>query len=123
MKSDTNASGSKVRTALRWVVRIAGAVVALVLLLAVIAGTKEFFAERQDRARFPQQGQRIDVGGYSLNLNCTGEGGPTVILESGWSVPGVSWSLVQPEVAKFSRVCSYDRAGYGWSDEGRHRER
>jgi len=92
--------------------------VALLLLASIIAATREFFAEREDLKRFPRQGRKVDVGGYSLNLNCTGEGSPTVILESGWSVPGVSWSLVQPEVARFARVCSYDRAGYGWSDEG-----
>lgn len=110
--------GGKKRKVLRWVGRIAGSIVALVLLAAIIAATREFLAEREDIRRFPQQGRKVDVGGYSLNLNCTGEGSPTVILESGWSVPGVSWSLVQPEVARFARVCSYDRAGYGWSDEG-----
>jgi hypothetical protein len=47
-----------------------------------------------------------------------GQGGsPTVILESGLGWPAASWNLVQPELAKFTRVCSYDRAGYGWSSE------
>jgi pimeloyl-ACP methyl ester carboxylesterase len=103
---------------LKWGVRIVGGIVALVLLAAIVAAAREYFALREDRKRFPQQGQRLDVGGYSLNLYCTGEGSPTVILESGWSMPGIGWSYVQPEVARFARVCSYDRAGYGWSDEG-----
>ena len=47
-----------------------------------------------------------------------GEGGPTVILDSGMAVPAAGWILVQPEVARFARVCSYDRAGYGWSEPG-----
>ena len=53
-----------------------------------------------------------------LNLNCTGQGAPTVILESGCGVPASGWKAVQSEVAKFTRVCSYDRAGTGWSDSG-----
>jgi pimeloyl-ACP methyl ester carboxylesterase len=51
-----------------------------------------------------------------LNLDCSGEGGITVILDSGMGGSALDWILVQPEVAKFTRVCSYDRAGYGWSD-------
>jgi len=106
------------RKVLRWVGRAAVAVLGLVLVVAIIAAAREFLAEREDTKRFPQQGRRVDVGGYSLNLNCTGQGSPAVILESGWSMPAVGWSRVEPEVARFARVCSYDRAGYGWSDEG-----
>jgi pimeloyl-ACP methyl ester carboxylesterase len=58
----------------------------------------------------------VDVGGYRLHLSCAGSGDPTVILESGAGVPGLNWALVQPEVAKRARVCTYDRAGLGWSD-------
>lgn len=106
------------RKVLRWIGKTAVAILALVLVAASVAAAREYLAEREDSKRFLQQGRKVDVGGYSLNLNCTGEGTPTVILESGWSMPGVSWSLVQPEVARSARVCSYDRAGYGWSDEG-----
>jgi pimeloyl-ACP methyl ester carboxylesterase len=53
-----------------------------------------------------------------MNIDCSGQGSPTVILESGSGGPSIDWLLVQPEVAKFARVCSYDRAGYGWSDSG-----
>jgi pimeloyl-ACP methyl ester carboxylesterase len=59
-----------------------------------------------------------DVPGVSLNLDCTGSGSPTVILDSGLGVPAIGWYKIQPEVAKFTRVCSYDRAGYGWSTAG-----
>ncbi|HLK62810.1 MAG TPA: alpha/beta hydrolase [Bryobacteraceae bacterium] len=67
----------------------------------------------------PAPGRIIDIGGTKLHLNCTGTGSPAVILESGF--PGVSldWVLVQPEIAKFTRVCSYDRAGFGWSSLGK----
>ena len=51
-----------------------------------------------------------------MHIDCTGEGSPTVILESGLGDTYVSWRKVQPEIAKFARVCSYDRAGLGYSD-------
>jgi len=63
----------------------------------------------------------VDLGGWRLHLNCTGQvsaSQPTVILEAGAGDFSVGWSLVQPEVARFARVCSYDRAGLGWSDLG-----
>lgn len=72
---------------------------------------------------FPPPGKLVDVGGWRLHLNCTGEqrpGQPVVILEAGLGDFSVEWSLVQPGVAKSSRVCSYDRAGDGWSDMGPH---
>ena len=61
-------------------------------------------------------GRRFDVGGYKMHMDCAGEGTPTVILDSGLGDSYVSWRKVQPEIAKFTRVCSYDRAGIGYSD-------
>jgi pimeloyl-ACP methyl ester carboxylesterase len=61
-------------------------------------------------------GKLIDIGGRRLHVNCTGAGSPTVILESGASSFAIDWTLVQPAVSRTNRVCSYDRAGYGWSD-------
>lgn len=63
-------------------------------------------------------GQMVDVGGYQLYLYCTGTGSPTVILEAGLEGDDISWKSVQPEVAQFTRVCSYDRAGLAHSDYG-----
>jgi len=68
-------------------------------------------------------GRLIDVGGWRLHLHCMGDSrrrGPTVILESGLGDFSVEWSLVQPRVARFARVCSYDRGGDGWSELGPH---
>ena len=70
---------------------------------------------------YPPPGRLIDIGGWRLHINCTGEAHspqPTVVLEAGASDFSVEWSLVQPRVARFARVCSYDRAGSGWSDLG-----
>src|SRR3954447_13514597 len=72
---------------------------------------------------FPAPGRLVDVGGWKLHLFCTGEARPaqpTVILESGVGDFSVEWGRVQPEVAAFARVCSYDRAGDGWSELGPH---
>lgn len=63
-------------------------------------------------------GDKVDVGGYQLYLYCTGTGSPTVILEAGLEGDDISWKQVQPEVAHFTRVCSYDRAGLAHSDYG-----
>jgi pimeloyl-ACP methyl ester carboxylesterase len=69
----------------------------------------------------PPPGRLIDIGGWRLHLNCTGEavaGQPTVVLEAGIGAFSVEWVLLQPRVAPFARVCSYDRAGVGWSELG-----
>ena len=60
----------------------------------------------------------MDVGGYRLHINCTGTGSPTVVIDAGWGDWSTAWGFVQPEVAKTTRVCTYDRAGMGWSDAG-----
>jgi pimeloyl-ACP methyl ester carboxylesterase len=60
-------------------------------------------------------GRMIDIGGYKVHINCAGEG-PSVVLESGFGGWSVDWDGVQQRVSKFARVCSYDRAGSGWSD-------
>ncbi len=69
-----------------------------------------------DRRRYPPHGKLVDVGGYRLHISVSGEGEPTVILDTGLGHTSQIWGLVQSEVASFTRVCSYDRAGYGWSD-------
>jgi pimeloyl-ACP methyl ester carboxylesterase len=61
-------------------------------------------------------GAFVDVGGHRLHTICRGEGTPLVLFESGVAASSLSWALVQPEVAKFTRVCAYDRAGLAWSD-------
>ena len=63
-------------------------------------------------------GRLVDVGGFRLHLHCTGDGSPAIVLDAALGASSVSWSLVQPELANLTRVCSYDRAGFGWSDAG-----
>jgi pimeloyl-ACP methyl ester carboxylesterase len=66
----------------------------------------------------PIPGQRYDIGGYSIHLNCLGEGQPTVIIDAGLGDDSSDWMNVQRDASKTTRVCVYDRAGYGWSDNG-----
>ena len=61
-------------------------------------------------------GRLVDVGGYRVHLYCVGDAGPTVVLDSGLGDSFVEWKKVQREVSTFARVCSYDRAGMGYSD-------
>lgn len=63
-------------------------------------------------------GRLVDIGDRKLHLYCTGKGGPTVVLVAGGGAYSIDWALVQPRVAESTRVCSYDRAGLGWSDSG-----
>lgn len=67
---------------------------------------------------YPPPGKLIDLGGRKIHLYCIGEGTPAVIIESGLSSYSLDWVYVQPEVAKKTKICTYDRAGYGWSDPG-----
>jgi pimeloyl-ACP methyl ester carboxylesterase len=67
---------------------------------------------------YEHAGQLVDAGGFRLNLYCMGSGSPTVVFDSGWGDWAPVWSKVQPEVAKWTRACSYDRAGYGFSEPG-----
>jgi pimeloyl-ACP methyl ester carboxylesterase len=63
-------------------------------------------------------GELIDLGGRRLHLNCSGAGSPTVIVQNGGGSFSVEWTLVQTAVESFARICTYDRAGYAWSDRG-----
>ncbi len=63
-------------------------------------------------------GVLVDLGGHRLHVNCTGAGSPTVVIENGLGDFSFDWILVQRAVSKFTRVCTYDRAGYAWSDPG-----
>jgi pimeloyl-ACP methyl ester carboxylesterase len=93
------------------------------LLLAALHPAAAWAQSEPSLPPFPPPGRLVDVGGWRLHFNCTGKSSasePTVILEAGVGDFSVEWSLVQPGVAKFARVCTYDRAGDGWSDLGPH---
>lgn len=78
----------------------------------MVQGVKSASAVR----KYPPVGRMVSVGDHSMHLYCTGEGSPTVVLESGLGEGALSWSAVQPSLSATSRVCSYDRSGSFWSE-------
>jgi pimeloyl-ACP methyl ester carboxylesterase len=88
------------------------------LVLALLGGfTYEEVGRARDAGQLPPRvGQAVDISGRTLNLYCSGQGTPTVILETGGNSPGYEWLLQQSKMAVFTRTCWYDRAGVGWSD-------
>ena len=98
----------------RWLAYPLGGVAALI---GAAAGSQAL-AEARDRRKYPPPGRLVDVDGHRLHLQCLGDGSPTVVLEAGLATCSLDWSRVLPEVARFTRVCAYDRAGHGWSDRG-----
>src|SRR5215471_5727433 len=89
-----------------------------VLLLAVAGFLCENIFEARDRRFNKMEGRLVEVNGHKMHVVCEGEGTPTVILDSGLGDSYVSWRRVQPQIAKFAHVCSYDRAGMGYSEPG-----
>ena len=68
--------------------------------------------------RYPPPGRLVDIGTHRLHLYCAGTGQPAVVFDAALGASSISWSLVQPAVAQTTRACTYDRAGFGWSDAG-----
>lgn len=101
---------------LRWLGRVALGVLILLLGLAAIGASYQAIASARDEKAYKPIDQMVDVNGIQMRLDCRGSGSPTVILEAGGQSSGLIWVRIQDEVAKFTHVCSYDRAGYGWSD-------
>jgi pimeloyl-ACP methyl ester carboxylesterase len=64
----------------------------------------------------PAPGKIVSVGGHKMHIYCTGSGSPTIVLEAGGQNDSVIWRGVQPALSRTTRVCAYDRAGFGWSD-------
>ena len=94
-----------------------GASLATLLGLMLVGYIYEPMAEAADAKAYPPPGQLVDVGGYRLHINCTGSGSPTVVIVAGAGDWSTTWGgVVQPEVAKTTRVCTYDRPGLGWSE-------
>jgi pimeloyl-ACP methyl ester carboxylesterase len=102
----------------RWTIRILVGLCGLIVVAALTGAAYQWRATRDDLAATPPPGRLVDIGGYRLHLWCTGEGAPAVILDTGLGGSSPGWGFVQPDVARFTRVCSYDRAGMGYSDPG-----
>jgi pimeloyl-ACP methyl ester carboxylesterase len=97
----------------RWLVL---PVIAVLLLVAIGGAFATVSAVTRGTAQ-TAAGQMVDVGGHRLYIECTGSGSPTVVLQAGLGASSSSWAAVAPKVATSTRVCAYDRAGHGHSDE------
>ena len=95
---------------------LTAAVIAVFLVLA--GATYQGAATALERRQFPHPGRLIDIGDRQLHLYCTGTGAPTVVLEAPAAGMSAAWGWVQSDIERSTRVCSYDRAGLGWSEAG-----
>jgi pimeloyl-ACP methyl ester carboxylesterase len=99
-----------------WPRRIILGLLAFGVIVAIGGAIYERISEARDRRLSPLDGSLFYVGGHKMHIDCTGRGSPAVILESGLGDTYLSWRKVQPQIAQLTRVCSYDRAGIGYSD-------
>jgi pimeloyl-ACP methyl ester carboxylesterase len=91
---------------------------ALLMACCTSAASTSTVTERTPDA-YAEPGELVNIAeNRRLNLRCEGDGAPTVILEAGANADSTTWFRVQPLIARLTRVCAYDRAGYGFSDEG-----
>jgi pimeloyl-ACP methyl ester carboxylesterase len=111
-----NHVGSKESASYPWPRRILNGVL-IGLIVSLTAGwIYENIAEARDRRFNAMPGKLVQLDGRRMHIDCTGVGSPAVILDSGLGDSYVSWHKVQPEIAKLTTTCSYDRAGLGYSD-------
>src|SRR5215207_731094 len=103
-----------------WVGRVLVALVGPIVLLLLLGVLYQFVATRMAYRNYPAPGEMVSVSGHDMQIYCTGKagGGPTVVMDAGLGGGLLDWQTVQPKVATFARVCSYDRSGIGWSESG-----
>jgi len=101
----------------KWIKRFGRLSFSLLSFLILCGLAYQFVSTKLEEGYYPPLGKMVDVGGYNMHIISEGEGSPTVVFDSGMGCHSLDWLLVHPEVGKFTRVCCYDRAGNGWSDE------
>jgi pimeloyl-ACP methyl ester carboxylesterase len=108
------------RRVLHWIKRGLQVLIVVLLTLAIAGTVYQIVATQVDQRQLGSApGEMVSVGNHKLHINCMGEGSPTVITESGATGTSIEWSAwIQPEVARVTRVCAYERAGLGWSEVG-----
>jgi pimeloyl-ACP methyl ester carboxylesterase len=102
----------------RWAKRLSLCALVLAALAIVGGAIYQFAATRRLERSHPARGQLVDVGGYRLHLHRQGAGSPVVVIDAGLSGASYDWEHIASGICAFTTVCTYDRAGYGWSDPG-----
>jgi pimeloyl-ACP methyl ester carboxylesterase len=87
-----------------------------VSVVALAGAISQVLGAARDRQTFPAPGRLARATGHRLHYRCEGSGNPAVVFDAGIAASSLSWSLVQPQVARFTCACSYDRSGLAWSD-------
>lgn len=95
--------------------------VTFAMVVAGLGGLYQATTKAPEAAAGAMPGRLVDVGGYRLHLSCTGTGSPTVVLLNGLGQTSPQWARIVPTVAQSARVCAYDRAGQGWSEDSPNR--
>lgn len=91
-------------------------IIRFIFVVAIAGAVYQYVATQSDELAFQPVGKMIDIGGYKLHMIDSQVGKVTVVIDSAIGQKTLDWCLVQPEIAKFARVVTYDRAGYAWSD-------
>lgn len=97
------------------VIRVCAVIVLGCILAAGIGAAYNALSLRHFRRLAGVPGRLYEVGAYSMHLYCTGSGSPVILLSSGLGDDFTEWAKVQPVLSRDTKVCSYDRAGFGWS--------
>ena len=101
----------------KWVTRLALGALALVAVVSGAGLVYEQWSRWSTARAFLPVGELVNVAGRWSHIHCSGAGTPTVVLGAGWDPAGsLAWAQVQGELARVTRVCSYDRAGILWSE-------
>ena len=104
------------RGCLWWGLGIVGGLLLLLFVLGLSGAIYQSRASAADRARYTPPGEFVLVDARQMHIHCQGEGSPTVILDAGQGGWSIEWSEIMPQLSQTTRVCAYDRAGYGWSE-------
>src|SRR5579862_8415344 len=97
--------------------KIALWIIGTLVALIIMGMSYQYIATKIDDYNYPAPGTIVDIGGFKLHVKCSGFGNTTIILDAGMGDFSVSWNQVQQGVEQFAHVCSYDRAGLGWSEK------
>src|SRR5438445_9949242 len=117
-KDSSSVSPRPRRTIRRRLLRFLGILSLSLVGLLLLGLSYQAIASAVDASHYPAPGKLVEIGGYRLHINFTGTGSPTVILDEGLGGTSLDWSKVQPAVAHFNSVCSYDTEGCVWCVSG-----
>jgi pimeloyl-ACP methyl ester carboxylesterase len=96
----------------------------LILFIIVIGFAYHQIVMKITADKYPPVGEMVDIGNYNLHMYTRGEGNgkPTIVLESGLGTPSSykDWEYIQEKLSQYTKVISYDRAGYGWSNSAKN---